>query len=222
MKKTAILSLICLAISTTLSGCDNSKTANKENFSKVLSEDIAKNPYKLPEYSIFSQRDCTLYLGKFPQEIVTYDPSTADYAESSSNRSKALTNAGILTSSLVKEEEVKSDYYGVKKQITTKYDLSEKGKQIAKQNNNGNFFIPYCQVAFKEVKLFTEPADAFGAKVSQVDYIYAIEKVDDWVNNPEILQAYPEVKKIFDSVGKPLNAKTALVLTNEGWSTGKN
>lgn len=222
MKKTAILSLVCLAISTTLSGCDNSKAANKENFAKVVREDIAKNPYRLPSQSFFNNRNCTLSLGKIPQEIVSFDPSTADFAESHSNKNKALTNAGILTSSVVKEEEIKSDYYGVKKQITTKYDLSEKGKQLAKQDNNGNFYIPYCQVAFKEVKLFTEPADAAGAKVSYVDYTYAIEKVDDWINNPEILRAYPEAKRILDSVSKPLNAKKPLILTNEGWSTGEN
>jgi hypothetical protein len=123
-----------------------------------------------------------------------------------------------MTSEIVKEEEIKSSLVGgiQGKQILTKYDLSEKGRQIAKQDNKGNFYIPYCQVAFKEVKLFTEPADAFGAKVSQVDYTYAIAKVDDWVNNPEILQAYPEVKEALDSVGKPLDAKKALVLTNEG------
>lgn len=216
MKKTAILSLICLAITTTLSGCNNPKAANKENFAKVISEDIAKNPYRLPS-SFYNNKYCTVYLGKLPQEIDSYEPSTADFAESTSNKNKALANAGILTSELVREE----DSYGGKKRIITKYDLSEKGKQLAKQDNKGNFFIPYCQVAFKEVKLFTEPADAAGAKVSQVDYTYAIEKVDDWVNNPEILQAYPEAKSILDSVGKPLDAKKPLVLTNEGWSTGQ-
>lgn len=217
MKKRAILPLICLAISTSLYSCDNPKAASKDNFSKVLSENIAKNPYRLPSQSFFNNRYCTVYLGKFPQEIVTYDPSIADFAESNSNKIKALANAGILTSELVKEE----DSYGGRKQITTKYDLSEKGKQLAKQENDGNLYIPYCQVAFKEVKLFTEPADAGGAKVSQVDYTYEIEKVDDWINNQEILRAYPEAKSILDSVGKPLEAKKPLVLTNEGWSTGE-
>jgi hypothetical protein len=134
-----------------------------------------------------------------------------------------LKNAGIMTSEIVKEEEIKSTLVGgiEGKQILTKYELSEKGKQMAKQDNNGNFYIPYCQVAFKEVKLFTEPADAFGAKVSQVDYTYAIEKVEDWVNHPEILQAYPDVKEALEYVGKPIDDKKALVLTSEGWSTGE-
>ncbi|HAZ45203.1 MAG TPA: hypothetical protein DCZ55_12235 [Cyanobacteria bacterium UBA11371] len=43
MKTKAIVSLICITIATTLFGCNNPKTANKENFAKVLTPYVAKN-----------------------------------------------------------------------------------------------------------------------------------------------------------------------------------
>lgn len=209
MKKRAILPLICIAISTILSGCNNPKAASKENFTKVLSEDVAKNPYKLGNSFFGGAISCTIDLGTIPQEIPSYSYHIKNY--------EALKNAGILTSEFVREE---PRNYGEPVKYS-KYDLSEKGKQIAKQSENGGVYLPYCQVAFKEVKLFTEPTDSPAGKISVVDYSYAVEKVDDWVNNPEILQHYPAVKKVVDSVGKPIESKKPLVLTNEGWSTGE-
>jgi hypothetical protein len=209
MKKTAILSLLCIAISTTLSGCNNPKAANKENFAKVLTEYVAKNSDGFSR----SLKYCNINIGNMPTERIYGVSGNDDF----SRKSESLKNAGILT---IDSREEERPYQG--RVTIRKYDLTEKGKQIAKAISGTDvFYIPYCQVAFKEVKLFTEPADAFGAKVSQVDYTYAIAKVDDWVNHPEILQAYPEAKEALDSVGKPLDGKKALVLTSEGWSTGE-
>lgn len=210
MKKTAIVSLICIAITTTLSGCNNPKAANKENFAKVLSEYVAKNSAGFSR----SLKYCNIHIGQMPSEgVFSGTPSDDDFAR----KLESLKSAGILT---IDSREEDRPYQG--RVTIRKYDLTEKGKQIAKAISGSDvFYLPYCQVAFKEVKLFTEPADAFGAKVSQVDYTYAIEKVDDWVNNPEIIQAYPEVKEALDSVGKALDGKKALVLTSEGWSTGE-
>ena len=217
MKKRAILSLVCIAITTILSGCNNPKAANKENFAKVLSQYVAKNPDVVAAYA----RSCKINTLEVPKEVPSPVGSINDYNKNSVDYNKSyevLKNAGILTSQFVREED--RPYQG--RLTITKYELSEKGKQIAKEiYGSGLFDLPYCKVAFKEVKLFTEPTDSSAGKISQVDYTFVIEKIDDWANNPEILQVYPKVKEALDSVGKPIDAKKALVLTSEGWSTGE-
>lgn len=209
MKKTAIISLICIAFTATLCGCNNPKAANKENFAKVLTPYVAKNSDGFSR----SLKYCNINIGNMPTERVYGTSDNDDF----SRKLEALKNTGIIT---IDSREEDRPFQG--RVTIRKYDLTEKGKQIAKAISGTDvFYLPYCQVAFGEVKIFTEPADAFGAKVSQVDYTYIIEKVDEWVNHPEILQAYPEVKQALDSVGKPLDGKKALVLTSEGWSTGE-
>lgn len=209
MRKKAVVSLVFMAISITLSGCNNPKAASKENFAKILSQYVSDHPYKLGE-SLFGSSYCTIDLFQVPHEgyVTNGIPSWKDY--------EALKNAGILTSKVVEERDG-----GSGKTTVIQYDFTDKGRQIAKQKNGKSYSLPYCQVAFKEVTSFTEPADAFGAKVSQVSYTFAIEKVDDWVNHPDILQQYPIAKQILDSVGQPRNSQRTLVLTNEGWSTGE-
>lgn len=209
MRKRMIVSLILTAITVTLSGCNSPKAANKENFAKLLKQDIANNPYKLGE-SISGHGHCTIELFEVPHkdELSNGVPYMKQYG--------ALEKAGILKSEVIGEKEG-----GWRGPVTVvKYDFSEKGKQIAKQQSGNSYYLPYCQVAFKEIKSFTEPADAMGAKVSQVNYTFTVEKVDDWVNHPDILNEYPIVKRVLDSVGQPRNAQKTLVLTNEGWSTG--
>ncbi|UBF30431.1 hypothetical protein K9N68_35120 (plasmid) [Kovacikia minuta CCNUW1] len=210
MQKRAIVSLILTTVAITLSGCSNSKAANKDNFTKLLNQYVTNNPYKVGE-GMFGSYQCIIELFEIPQEGYVTDgmASLGSY--------EVLKNAGILTSKVVKEQ----DSGWGRKTTVVQYELSDKGRQIAKQKTGNSYFLPYCKVAFKEVKSFTEPADAFGAKVSQVNYTYVIEKVDDWVNHPEILQKYPTVKRVLDSVGQPKEGQKTLVLTNEGWSTGE-
>lgn len=210
IQKPAIACLALTAITVSLTGCNNPKAANKDNFAKLLNQHIANNPYKVGE-SLFGSSYCTIELFEVPHEdeLANGVPYWKNYA--------ALEKAGILTSQVIGEKE-----NGWRGRVTVvKYDFSEKGRQIAKQKNGNSYFLPYCQVAFKEVKSFTEPAEIAGTKVSHVNYTFAIEKVDDWANHPDILQEYPVVKRVLDAVGKPTNSQKTLLLTNEGWSTGE-
>jgi|GEM_PF-3549602 len=199
------------AITTSLLGCNNPKAANKENFAKVITEEIAKNPYQFPNNGY----RCEMNLGKMPIEISS-EWGSDGFSFIGSQGYEALAKAGLLTSQVVGEVE-KTNVLNTGYKITiTKYDLSDKGKQIAKEDN-GTYSLPYCKIGFKEIKLFTEPSDGEGITYSKVDYTVVVEKVEDWVKNPEILKNVPYVQRFVDLVGKPQDIKQLFQLTNEGW-----
>lgn len=206
MKKRAFVSLVLTAIVVALSGCNNPTAANKENFAKPIKQRIAENPYRLPSGMGIS---CTLDLRGLPVELRSIDYGSNQLAKDY----EALKSAGLMTSKVVKEE----DSWISGKIITTKYDLSEKGKQMLQSLGNGATSLPYCQVAFKDITSFGEP-EGEKTKLVHVKYTYAVEKVDDWAKHPAILQQFPYVQKIVNLVGQARDAQMYLVLTKEGWA----
>lgn len=207
-KERVILSLILTAVVVTLSGCNNPKAANKENFAKPIKQRIAENPHRLPNSGIGSG-SCTLDLRGLPVELRSIDYGSNQLAKGY----EALKSAGLMTSKVVKEE----NSWISGKIITTKYDLSENGKQMLQSLGNNTSFLPYCQVAFKDIKSFSAP-EGEKTKLAYVEYTYVVEQVDDWAKNPAILQQFPNIKQIVNLIGQPREAQMYLVLTKDGWA----
>jgi len=212
MKKLMSASLISLVFATNLIGCSSPKDATKDNFAKVIIEKMAKEPYYYPTNGYngnYGRGNCLIQLGKMPQEITSNEEG--DYYA-------ALQKAGLLTGKLISSQEFQEYRWSPKKIITvTKYDLSEKGKQLA-QEKEGDYTLPFCQIKFKEIKLFTEPSAMQGMTVSEVKFTFVVEKVDDWAKQPELREYVPYVQRVLNDVGKVQDFTSVLVLTNEGWS----
>jgi hypothetical protein len=201
-----------IAITATLSGCNNPKAANKENFAKILSENIVNNPNYTPK-----GMPCVIWLSALsqplpaPSEGLSLDSGFRVYAE--------LAKAKILTSQIVGEQD---EHWGfsslIKKRKIAKYDLSEKGKQMAKQDEKGNFYLPYCRAIFKEVKFFTEPVQ----NQTMVTATYDL-KVDDWILDPAMndVTKFAGIGDLTSYTQAPNEYRTYFYLTSEGWKIAK-
>jgi len=204
-----------IAITATLSGCNNPKAANKENFAKILSENIVNNPTHTP-----NGRPCVIWLSALsqplpaPSEGLSLDSGFRVYAE--------LAKAKILTSQIVGEQDEPWGFSSLKhfkKRKIAKYDLSEKGKQMAKQDEKGNFYLPYCRAIFKEVKFFTEPVQNQTVVTATYDL-----KVDDWILDPamnDVTKLFTSMRDLTSYTQAPNEYRTYLYLTSEGWKIAK-
>jgi hypothetical protein len=198
-------------------GCGDLKQANKDNFAKAISQSLQKNPGELANHGFGGSQSCFIHLGnQFPQELT----QSSKFARPGRNifptvaRLDILAQQGLLTSSTIKEEESKFDG----RVVTKSYDVTDKGKPKVIQSKDGkHLYLPYCKLAFKEVTSYTEPAEGMGAKYSQVNFTYTIENVDDWAKDPANYEQFPEAKAATAIVGKPIEGKMTLILTNEGW-----
>jgi hypothetical protein len=74
----------------------------------------------------------------------------------------------------------------------------------------------FAHYSVKSIDNFTEPAaDAQGRTVSEVNYTYTVDRVEDWSKNSAIQVAIPFLKGI--SVGMSEKYKVSFMLTNNGW-----
>jgi hypothetical protein len=203
-------------------GCGNPKQASKDNFSEVISQSLQKNPGELAKHGFGGAQSCFIHLGsQFPQTLT----QSSKFARPGRNivptiaRLDILAQQGLLTSRTIKEEESKFDG----RVVTKSYDATDKSKPKVIQSKDGkHLYLPYCKLAFKEVTSYTEPAEGMGAKYSQVNFTYMIETVDDWAKDPANHEQFPEAKAVAAIVGKPIEGKMTLILTNEGWRNPKD
>src|SRR6202042_198653 len=79
----------------------------------------------------------------------------------------------------------------------TEYSLTEEGKKYLVKSGAGNVggFDAFCggKYKVKEVENFTEPADMFGTKISQVNFTVVAEDAPNWAKQPQVKAAYPDV-----------------------------
>lgn len=70
------------------------------------------------------------------------------------------------------------------------------------------------KVRVKEVLNFTEPSDALGVRISEVQYSADVEDFPAWARNPQVLAANPVLAGELRSDGR---RRALLVLRNDGW-----
>jgi hypothetical protein len=199
-------SLGFLVLGLGLVGCSSPKDASKENFAKVISQKIAKEPHKPPNNNV----DCSIDVGVLGTET------------REAEKQEALVKLGFLSSRTVREA-IPPQALSLGSSAQKIYELADKGKPIAHQSTDmtgsKNYSLRYCKVAFKEILSYTEPSDGMGVKYSKVKYAYTLVDFPDWVKDEALLNLSGSAKSAVDLAGKTLTAEQSLVLTNEGWST---
>jgi hypothetical protein len=68
-----------------------------------------------------------------------------------------------------------------------------------------------------KVEQFTEPSDALGMKMSQVNFTYRVDDVPAWAKHESLGKQFPQLAKAVASAQEPLRSRTAVILTNQGW-----
>ncbi|RKE25267.1 hypothetical protein B0G76_6794 [Paraburkholderia sp. BL23I1N1] len=200
MKKLIVFALSAVAL-LAVSGCGSKKDANKSNFADAIQDYLNTTKgvcVALP------RKEAPFALEKKGGFFFAHEPEKA----------AALVNAGLLSAG---ETEVPSVFPN-QKIPATQYTLTDEGKKYLVKGGSGNFggFDAFCggKYKVKEVVNFTEPADMFGTKISQVNYSLIVEDAPSWVTQPAIQAAYPDVKA---GLGEPVPSKAVLVATSEGW-----
>jgi hypothetical protein len=200
MKKSIVFALSTVAL-LAVSGCGSKKDASKSNFADAIQDYLNTTKgvcVALP------RKDAPFALEKKGGFFFAHEPEKA----------AALVNAGLLSAS---ETEVPSVFPN-QKVAATQYTLTDKGKKYLVKGGSGNLggFDAFCggKYKVKEVENFTEPADMFGTKISQVNYTYVVDDAPDWLKQSTIQSQYPNAAAGLD---EPAPYKAVLVATNEGW-----
>ncbi|MFT4437881.1 hypothetical protein ACMX25_31520 [Caballeronia sp. 15715] len=200
MKRTNVIGVSILAFAM-LGGCGSKKDANKSNFESAIQSYLdtrsgvcialpAKDaPFKLEKVGGFN----------FNQEH---------------EKAAALVSAGLLSA-----RDTAVPLMGSNRMVAgSEYTLTDEGKKYLVKGGSGNLggWDGFCggKYKVKEVENFTEPADMFGTKISQVNYLYTVDDAPAWAKQPAIQALYPSLQK---DLRANAGDKAVLVATNDGW-----
>lgn len=199
LKRTCTVALFMV-----LAGCSDPKRANDKNF---------KNAIQAYLDTVYPK--CYFY-AKFPLQIDT------DFLDRRAAL-QGLAKAGLLTEKELSRKEFKNWSGSSTLLIKSEYALTDTGRKYYNADagqpinrDTGGFCVGKATV--REITLFTEPADMFGHRVTQVNYTYRVDKLPDWAALPEVTSAIPALKEAVNSAATPINATNTLILTNNGWA----
>ena len=185
----------------TLAGCGSKQDANKSNFQAAIQD-----------YLNTKRGICVMMPAK-EAPFTLQKTGNTDFINAP-EKAEALVKAGLLSA---KDTEVKS-VFGNTLVPGVQYSLTEDGKKYLVKGGAGNngSWDAFCggKYKVKEVENFTQPANMFGTKISQVNYLYEVDDAPSWTKQPAIQAAYPLVQR--DVAGSP-GDKAVLVATNDGW-----
>jgi hypothetical protein len=184
-----------------LTGCGSKQDANKSNFQSAIQD-----------YLDTKKGVCVMVPAK--EMPFTLQKSGGMNFNNEPEKAAALVSAGLLSA---KDTHVKAAF-GNQTVAGTQYSLTDDGKKYLVKGAAGNLgnWDAFCggKYKVKEVENFTQPADMFGTKISQVNYLYEVDDAPAWAKQPAIQAAYPSVQH--DVTGSPED-KAVLVATNDGW-----
>jgi hypothetical protein len=206
--------IVSVGLVTALAGCGSPKDASKDNFKNVINGYLDKNCI------LVSPRN-----NKFPVTIELLPPDNKWAEKRNPEKTKqydALVSIGMLE---VKDStaQVSKGLYSLNEKITVPikiYSLSVKGKEAFTKNTRRGFFggtnQGFCVATYQvnEVSSFSEPSQAMGYTISNVNYSFSPKDIKDWAANDNISKAFPRLAKSLEENQKK---SATLVLMNDGW-----
>ena len=187
-----------------ITGCSSPKDASKDNFEKVINAYLEKNCIMAAPLKT-----------NFPVTVELQPKENKWAAKDNRQATKqydALVKIGFLEEKDGSVEKNKFMYGGDEKiTVPTKiYSLTEKGKQAFKSNEG------FCAAIYKvdEIKNFSEPSQALGYTISNVNFTISPQNVSEWAKNQGITDAFPRLAKKLEA---NQSHTSTLVLMNDGW-----
>jgi hypothetical protein len=202
------VSLIWSAGLLVLIACNSTKKPSNENFTNAINQYLAKHG-----------EACTSIGRQFPIDIPASKP-TDQYGLGP--QIAALQQAG-----LVSETDTTAVVHGMldplrgstPPQPVKRYQLTTEGQKYFRQvpgtfGQTGGFC--YGQKSVDSIVKWTEPVTVEGSSQSEVTYIYKIGNLAAWTQQPDIQQAFPDIRTMVGGASKT-NQIAGLQLTNNGW-----
>lgn len=208
----SIKASLLISITVLISSCGNDpKAANKANFEKALNAHYAQ------------MKQC-VKIGSKPNS----DGIIQEFRTDGGVQGKQLPfYNGLVSLGLLEAATYQKDTKNFSGQVTGKadwigYKYSDQGKTFLRpaELDKGAFSTGARQLCYGmpqvvEIVNFTEPAEAMGAKVSNVQYTYRLVDVAPWASDSVLTNQFEWLGERIsnDSITKDDD----LVLTNNGW-----
>lgn len=205
MRKTILLVLTVTAV---LGGCNNTKKPNADNFTKAINEYLAKHG-----------QVCALDDQTFPANVTLPEQKQQTGI---GPQAAALEQAGLVRGSnttAVVPTLADALTRSATPQPVRRYELTDEGRKYFRQRlvglgQAGEFC--YGQKAVDSIVKWTEPVAMGPYTQSEVTYSYKIENLAAWAQQPDMQQAFPDIRSTLQGASKP-DQIAGLVLTNKGW-----
>jgi len=222
MKLVPVFALSIIA----LAGCSNAKEASKGNFEHAINEWIEKGPpcLDIPDGTVTAPGQKYDALPAY----VEATPKTQSFAEEVRQRRlgplDALVDAGLMKKTPTEIEQQTMFGSAGGKVAVIAYDFTSEGKAAFSDAAGSSMMggkrsgLCYGKPHVDEVTNFTQPADMMGMTLSQVSYKYHLADLPAWAKNPKMKAAFPDLAR---NTAESLDAKAAVVLTNDGWKHEK-
>ena len=204
--------ILLLSGAALLSACgDDPKAANKANFEKALNAHYAQMKQCV---KIGSKPNSDGFIQEFRTDASVQDKQLPFY--------NGLLSLGILEA--VTYQKDRKNFSG---QVTGSadwvgYKFSDKGESFLRpvSLDKGAFSTGARQLCYGtpqvvEIVNFTEPAEAMGAKVSNVQYTYRLVDVAPWASEQALSSQFEWLAERINS--ESISKDDDLVLTNNGW-----
>ncbi len=189
-------------------GCaTDPREASEENFASVVQEGLVADPECLRGGSGWA----------FPKTVPSDSSATRntffvlpwENARDLPMRYAELVKAGLL-----------SHHDGVPRPEFDQYRLTPAGAQVYRTYEGplgraGAFC--YATRHVEEVVRYSEPADLFGQRVSEVTYTYTLQDVAPWAESPALQAALPALAQALSDRDTPTEGTAAVVLQSDGW-----
>lgn len=204
-------------LSILLAACSSSKDATNSNFERAANAHFSKNCIKLKPVVFSAQNN------SFPLTVALQTKNNFNKQEQldndNANRTRPLdllVKAGILSVQDSTKKEM--PLFGkVEVVVPTKiYSLTDLGKKSLEREDSTGFCIGHYKV--DEVVRFSQPNNAFGQTVSQVNLAVSPVDVPKWVENDDLQKFY----KLDQTLAKHQKATRTFVLASDGWIDGKD
>lgn len=200
-----------------LVACDSSKDATNSNFEKAANAHFSKDCIKLKPV-VFSAQNSS-----YPLTVTLQTKNNFIKQEQLDNDNASrtrpldlLVKAGVLSvqDSTKKEMPI---FGKVEVEVPTKiYSLTDMGKKSLEKEDGTGFCIGHYKV--DEVVRFSQPNNAFGQTVSQVNLTVSPVDVPKWVENDDLQKFY----KLDQTLTKRSKTTRTFVLASDGWIDGKD
>lgn len=191
-----------------LTSCGSPKDVSKENFSKVISQNIT------------NKATCTVRL-TVPYEDIFYSEADlkslkrAEAAPPIIDMLNFFVDLGYLKVTEKQEKRSVGYFQTVLAPVFIRqYNLTE----IGKQNFGLDMNLAFCPVKGHEltkVVKFDEPVERDGMKVVNVEINYKDTGVAEWTKKPEFIKLFPNESRMINI--KEKRGDAVLKLTSEGW-----
>ena len=204
--------ILLLSGAALLSACeDGPKAANKANFEKALNDYYAQIKQCV---NIGSAANSDGIIQEFRTDGSVQDKQLPLYN-------------GLVSLGLLEAVTYQKDTKNFSGQVTGSadwvgYKFSNKGESFLRpvSLDKGAFSTGARQLCYGtpqvvEIVNFTEPAEAMGAKVSNVQYTYRLVDVAPWANDQALINQFEWLSERINS--ESINKDDDLVLTNNGW-----